>query len=166
MEKKEKLELAEKAYKIAYDYDLKYSCCPQCVLAAVQETVGGIDNAVITASHSLAGGGGRSGSGTCGALAGGLLALGAYYGRDRCESGFEEGRYMKSFQYSKALFDEFNEQQNGSSCNAVQSKITGQTWSFWEQDELKAFKAKAGDYCARLTGEVASYVVKRILNVK
>ncbi|MBN2830217.1 MAG: C-GCAxxG-C-C family protein, partial [Candidatus Cloacimonetes bacterium] len=95
MEMHEKLDLAKKAYKIAYELDLRYGCCPQCVLSAVQQTIGGIDDATIKASHTLAGGGGLAGSGTCGAIAGGLLAIGAFYGREKTEDGFQDGRYLR-----------------------------------------------------------------------
>jgi C_GCAxxG_C_C family probable redox protein len=165
MEKQEKLALVEKAYQIAYDYDLKFGCCPQCVLAAVQETIGGIDDAVIKASHALAGGGGLAGAGTCGALSGGMLALGAYHGRGRTSEGFESGRSFKSFQYSKELFDTFSERNKGFSCNDVQCKLTGRSWDFWNLEESTSFKSQAKDECAKLTGEVASFVVKRLLNV-
>lgn len=33
-----KAELAEQAADIALQYEIDYGCCPQCVLAAVQET--------------------------------------------------------------------------------------------------------------------------------
>ncbi len=166
MEKGQKQALAKKAYKIAYDYDLKYGCCPQCVLAAVQETVGGIDNTVIMAAHALSGGGGLAGAGTCGALAGGQLALGAHFGRGREENGFSSGRFFKSFQYSKELYDTFNERYNGHSCHDYQTEFTGKKWSFWNAEESKEFKCNLGDKCAVLTGEIAQWVVEKILNLR
>jgi len=35
----EKSKVAEQAYETAVKYELDYGCCPQCVLATVQETV-------------------------------------------------------------------------------------------------------------------------------
>jgi hypothetical protein len=40
MTQDEKARKAELAYQKALRYELDYGCCPQCVLAAVQETVG------------------------------------------------------------------------------------------------------------------------------
>lgn len=37
MDTKNKTELAEKAYKLAFDYELEFGCCPQCVLTTVKE---------------------------------------------------------------------------------------------------------------------------------
>jgi hypothetical protein len=53
------------------------------VLAAMQETIGIVDDATIKSSHGLSGGGGLSAQSTCGALNEGLMALSAKYGRDR-----------------------------------------------------------------------------------
>ena len=69
--------LGEQAYEKAVKYEMDYGCCPQCVLATVQETVGGVDDQTIKASHGLSGGGALLGEGVCGALTGGLMALSA-----------------------------------------------------------------------------------------
>ena len=60
-------DLAEQAYQKALRYELDYGCCPQCVLTVAQETLGGIDDSTIKASHGLSGGGGLMGQGACGA---------------------------------------------------------------------------------------------------
>ena len=77
MSNDDKQALAEQAYQKALQYELSYGCCPQCVLATVQETVGVVDDQTIKASHGLSGGGGLVGQGTCGALTGGLMAISA-----------------------------------------------------------------------------------------
>ena len=66
MKKEEKQALAEEAYEKALQYELDYGCCPQCVLATVQETWGFIDDSTIKASHGLSGGGGLMGQGPAG----------------------------------------------------------------------------------------------------
>lgn len=91
MNTEEKRALAENAYHKALDY----GCCPQCVLAAVQETIGIIDDGTIKASHGLSGGGGLMAQGACGALTGGLLALSAKFGRDRDK--LDKGRCINNF---------------------------------------------------------------------
>ena len=49
--------LAEEAYRRALDYDLEFGYCSQCVLAMVQELLGGVSDEPIKASHGLSGGG-------------------------------------------------------------------------------------------------------------
>jgi C_GCAxxG_C_C family probable redox protein len=159
MEKEKIQELAEKAYQLAYDYDLQFGCCPQCVLAAVKETIGIVTDELITASHTLSGGGGLRGIGTCGALAGGLMALGAKFGRPRDQFG--KGRYLKSFQVAKELIDRFNEKYESISCNDIQEKYTGRTYDMWNQDEITEFKSSCcKEACAELTGNIAKWVVE------
>jgi hypothetical protein len=95
----EKQTLADQAYEKATKYELDYGCCPQCVLATVQETIGGIDDATIKAVHGLSGGGGLMAEGACGALTGGLVALSAKYGRDRDK--LDKGRYINNFKNAR-----------------------------------------------------------------
>ena len=92
MNNEEKHALAEQAYQKAFRYELDYGCCPQCVLAVVQETVGFVDDNTIKASHGLSGGGGLMGQGACGALTGGLMALSANFAFDRLAADRVESR--------------------------------------------------------------------------
>ena len=55
MDAQQKQLLGEQAYAKALKYELDFGCCPQCVLATVQETVGIIDDQTIKASHGLSG---------------------------------------------------------------------------------------------------------------
>ena len=77
MDIEDKKALGEQAYVKALKYELDYGCCPQCVLATVQETIGIIDDQTVKASHGLSGGGGLLGEGVCGALTGGLIPCGS-----------------------------------------------------------------------------------------
>src|SRR5688572_12477064 len=89
----------QQAYARAYEYEQKYGSCPQCVLASLMDVFGTVDDAVFKASHSLAGGGGISTKGTCGALVGGILALGNKYGRNR--ENFAKGRFLDNHKLAK-----------------------------------------------------------------
>ncbi len=53
MDIEQKRRLGEQAYAKAFKYELDYGCCPQCVLATVQETIGIVDDQTIKASHGL-----------------------------------------------------------------------------------------------------------------
>lgn len=93
--------LANAAYEHAYDLDVKYGCCPQCVLTAVKEATGDVSDDVIKAGHGLSGGGALIGTGgVCGALTGGLLALGTRLGREAAK--LDQGRGMSNFQAGRA----------------------------------------------------------------
>jgi C_GCAxxG_C_C family probable redox protein len=152
--------LAEQAYEKALKYELDYGCCPQCVLATVQETLGIVDDQTVKASHGLSGGGGLLGEGVCGALSGGLLALSAKYGRDRDK--LDKGRYINNFRKAKELTERFRDEFGGVTCRELQQRFTGRTYDMWNADEYKAFDEARGNRCAHATGTVTKWVVEML----
>lgn len=158
MTAEDKQALAQTAYDKALKYELDYGCCPQCVLAAVQETVGVIEDSVIKASHGLSGGGGLSGQGACGALTGGLVALSAKRGRDRDK--LDKGRFINNFKKGQELVERFRAEFGGVTCQELQHRFTGQTYDMWNPEEYKAFDQARGQQCARATATVTRWVVE------
>ncbi len=156
--REETRDLAAEAYAKARDYELKFGSCPQCILRAIQETIGGVDDAVIKAAHGLAGGGGLGGDGACGALTGGLLALSARFGRDR--DAMDKGRYMSNFQKCGELTERFRKEFGGITCKELQRNFTGRDYDMWQAAEYKAFDQARGDKCAHATGTVTRWVVE------
>jgi C_GCAxxG_C_C family probable redox protein len=158
-----KQELMEKAYALAYENEQKYGCCPQCVLAAIQDTIGIGDDATFKASHALAGGGALSGGGTCGALVGGMLILGAKYGRDR--EHFASPRFMQSFKLGKKLYDRFVEEFGSPICSEVHARLFGQSYDLWNKEQYQAFEAAGGhlDKCPMVAGKVSAWAVEILL---
>ncbi|WP_126445471.1 C-GCAxxG-C-C family protein [Sulfuricystis multivorans] len=157
----EKSTLAEQAYAKALQYELDYGCCPQCVLATLQETVGGIDDATIKAVHGLSGGGALMGAGACGALSGGLVALSAKYGRDRDK--LDKGRYINNFRKCKELVERFRAEFGGVTCAELQQQFTGRTYDMWKAEEYQAFSEARGNKCAHATASVTRWVVEMMV---
>ncbi len=152
--------VAEQAYQKALQYELDYGCCPQCVLAAVQETVGIIDDSTIKASHGLSGGGGLMGLGACGALTGGLVALSAKRGRDRDK--LDRGRFINNFKKGRELVERFRAEFGGVTCAELQQCFTGRTYDMWDEEQYRAFDAARGQQCARATATVTRWVVEML----
>ena len=160
MNTQEKRVLADRAYETAVCYELDYGCCPQCVLSAVQETVGLIDDQTIKAAHVLAGGGGLVGEGTCGALTGGLMALSAQGGRDRDK--LHKGRFINNYDRGRKLIEKFREEFGGITCQELQKVFTGKTWDMWNADEYAQFDKDRGFQCAHATGTVTKWVIEML----
>jgi len=160
MNSEEKQALAAQAYEKAVNYELDYGCCPQCVLATIQETVGFVDNATIKASHGLSGGGGLVGQGACGALTGGLMALSSKFGRDRDK--LDKGRCINNFKKNKELVERFRTEFGGITCEDLQKQFTGRTYDMWKAEEYKAFDDARGKQCAHATGTVTKWVVEML----
>ena len=153
-----KKQLAEKAYETAVQYEVDYGCCPQCVLATVQETIGIIDDQTIKASHGLSGGGGLLGHGTCGALTGGLMALSAQKGRDR--NKLEKGKFINNFKNGKKLVEKFVQEFGGITCEDLQKQFTGRTYDMWDANQYQQFDKDRGNKCAHATGTVTRWVIE------
>ena len=157
MDSEHRCVLGQQAYEKALQYELDYGCCPQCVLATVQETMGVVDDQTIKASHGLSGGGALLGEGVCGALSGGLMALSAKYGRDRDK--LDRGRYINNFKKAKELTERFRQEFGGVTCRQLQQQFTGRTYDMWNADEYKAFDDARGQQCAHATGTVTKWVI-------
>lgn len=159
---KNKEELAQEAYKLGHDYYLQYGGCPQCVLMAVKETIGFVTDDLIKASHTLSGGSGLLGKGTCGALSGGLLAIGSKFGRDLANP--EQKGNKSSLKIGKKLI-EIHEAELGSfTCHGFQEQCCDRTFDMWNPSELKELKSdKFVNNCAHITGKVAQWCVELML---
>jgi len=156
--------IPEKAYKVAFNFESKYGSCPQCVIAAISEVFSLDLDELFKASHSLAGGLGLSGCGTCGALSGGAIILSHFYGRER--KNFHRGRYLKSYERAKRLYDRFVEEFGGCTCREVQRKLFGRSFNLWDAEEFREFEEAGGhrDKCPEVTGKVARWVAETVLS--
>ena len=160
MKAEDKSLLAERAYQKAFEYELDYGCCPQCVLATVKDSVGVVTDETIKASHGLSGGGALSGMGTCGALSGGLVALSSKRGRERDD--FHKGKRISNFKFGQQLVDRFREEFGGTTCQELQVQFTGKTYNLWDAAEYAAFDEAREHKCARATALVTKWVVEML----
>lgn len=155
-----KAELAEQAYQLAFDYELQFGCCPQCVLTTIKETIGYVTDDTIKASHGLSGGGGLTGVGACGALTGGLMALSCKRGRER--EHFERGKYITNFKHGQKLVDRFRNEFGGVTCQELQQQFTGKTYDLWDAKEYNQFSEDRGKQCAHASAMVTKWVVEML----
>lgn len=150
--------LLQKVYDLAFQYEAERGSCPQCVLAALKETIGVGDEAVFQASHALAGGTALSSQGTCGALVGGMLAISSLIGRTYQEfTNVEKKRLV--FKYTKILYEQFINEYGSPLCCDVQKKLFGRSYYLLDKEEYEAFE-KAGahiDKCTSVAGNTAKW---------
>jgi C_GCAxxG_C_C family probable redox protein len=158
--------LIDQAYSLAYGYEQTHGNCPQCVMAAIQETLGGIDDETFKAGHALAGGGALTTIGTCGALAGALMAVSSYFGRDR--ANFGKGRFLQNYQLGKKVVERFVAEYGSPICGGVQAKIMGRSFDMWDAEDFKAFEAAGGhrDKCTGVAANAAAWAAETILEAK
>jgi len=160
----DKKETREKAYALAYEFEQKYGACSQCVLAALQDTLGGIDDKIFKAAYALAGGGAKTGQGTCGALAGGMMAISAKHGRERAD--FETVRSTEAADLAKILYDRFVSEFGSPICAGVQETIFGRSYNLWDPEDKQAFEEAGGheDKCPDVAGKAAMWTAEILLD--
>jgi len=163
MDEKSREQKCDRAYRLAFEYESKYGCCPQCVIAAIEGVFNLKMDDVFKAGHSLAGGVGLSGNGTCGALSGGAMVLSYKYGRERKD--FYRGRGMKSYALTKKLYDRFVKEFGSCICKDVQKRIMGRSFDLWDAGDYRKFEEAGGhrDKCPDVSGKVARWVSEIIL---
>jgi C_GCAxxG_C_C family probable redox protein len=164
---KSKEEILNNAYELAFKYEAEKGSCPQCVLAALMETLEIGDPATIRACDSLAGGTALSTEGTCGALIGGMLAIGAVAGRTY-EDFVAGGQKRRIFQHSKRLYDRFVEEYGSPLCKDIHQKLFGRVFRLLDREEFQAFEKAGGhrDKCPAVSGNVAKWAAEIIYDLK
>ena len=158
-------EILTKVYNLAFKYEAERGSCPQCVLAALYETLGIGDPKTIQASDAFAGGSSLSTEGTCGALAGGLLVIGSVVGRTY--KNFSTGVLKRRvFQYSKKLYDKFIEEYGSPRCKDIHMQIFGRTFNFWNPQDYAEFEKAGGhvDKCTVVSGNTAKWAAKILID--
>jgi len=162
-----KEELLKKAYDLAFKYEAERGSCPQCVLAALYETLNVGDPKTIQACQGLAGGTTLTTEGTCGALIGGLLAIGSVKGRTYEE--FSEGKSKSIvYKYTKELYDRFFEEYGSCLCKDVQKKIFGKSYDLLDVHGYSEFEEAGAhvDKCPDVSGKTAIWAAEIILKIK
>ena len=135
------------------------------MLAALQATLGGIDPAVFTAGSCLAGGVVRRGE-TCGALTGGLLAIGSAVGRQRLE---DVPQLRASFVPGTELYLRFQEENGHTLCAEIHRRKFGRYYPLYDPAELKAFHEAGGhgpDGCPQVCASAARIAADILLRLR
>ncbi len=159
--------ILKKAYDLAFRYEAEKGSCPQCVLSALYETLGVSDPKTIQACQGLAGGTSLSAEGTCGALIGGILAIGSVIGRTY-EEFTASKRKSLVYKYTKELYDRFVKEYGSCLCKDVQKKIFGKSYNLLDVNEYAEFE-KAGahiDKCPKVSGNAAKWTAEIVLKIK
>ncbi len=140
----------------AYNYLMegKTQACSQTTLLAVQEELGQVDKLMIKACAPMAGGS-RVGS-LCGALLGGLLAIGIKHGVDY-EDLADHDKLVESFNYSREFYKKFEEIAGSRYC----PEIIGYDLDIPEERE-KWVETGGPKKCAEICGKAAREALKLI----
>jgi C_GCAxxG_C_C family probable redox protein len=166
----EQAQIIRQIEQSAYEYERRYGGCARCTLGALQDHLGLGDHETFAASTPFGAGIGRNGE-LCGALIGGLIAIGlAEASRGFIEQGSDETRplclksppYLKAGALTRKLCDRFREEYGGLTCREVMAKVFGRPIDMKDDKDRAYFiQPWVHDHCAdvvkesaRLTAEV------------
>lgn len=157
-----KEEILRKAERIGYHYEKTYYGCSQCLLTTIQELFGLESEAAFKAASAFAGGIALMGS-VCGALTGGVMALGLKYGRSRNDIGSYES-LRSSYAPVQKLYKRFEEEFGTTICYEIQKRFGG-PFDLKDPEQYEAFQEATGYHteCAKIVGKTARMVAEIML---
>ena len=145
-------ELLNKIEETAHDYEKEFHGCSRSVFKALQEYLDLGDSHCLKASTPLAAGVAMRGE-TCGALIGGLLAVGIVTAKeDLKDSNALNTSLAAGFRLARKVEKEFGT----TNCTKIQTERLGRFYSLADPEQYKAF-IEAGGYveCPKVVGKIA-----------
>ena len=127
MSQKEREQLLSKIEQHAHDCEVLYWGCSQAVLYTLQQHLQLGDAGAFKASSPFAGGVARMRE-ACGALIGGVMAIGLAYGRTKFEAGkvaLEQPDFVEAIVRANKLGERFKEKFGCLRCGDVQKIVHG-----------------------------------------
>lgn len=154
-------ESMKRAYELGFSFERDYGSCAQCVFAAVGEILENRSEEIFKAMDAFAGGLGRSGNGTCGALSGGVAAISCKYGRKDFQAPRASDR-ERCMTLAKRLHDRFVEEYGSILCKDIQKRIMGRSYNLWDPKDREEFNAAGGhtNKCPDVVGKAAKWTVE------
>lgn len=173
----EKERLIKKIERDATAIEIENYGCARCVLSALQQNLEGLGGGeAFKASLAMSGGVARNCE-VCGALLGGLMAVGLAYGSDKL--AFPFGTYVKEkkqddevaekyrdvMERSGKICDRFNKVYGSLRCADVQKVIRdGKFWDLRDPKQLKEYlQPLIHDQCGSVAGMAARITAEEIL---
>ena len=161
---KQKAVLLQKIEQAAAENERNATGCARVVLHTVVRHLELDSPAVIKAATPLAGGVASTGQ-FCGALLGGIMAIGlAFAPSTVSQETTKMPGYDKSMELAGVLYDRFQSKFGTSACREIQLSMWGRSWNFRDPDERTEFlKPEYHDRCGEVAGEAARLAAKVII---
>lgn len=166
-------ELLNRVYELGTKFELNSFGCSQCTVAALHEVLG-FEDVVLKVSTSLCGGTASQVTGTCGALAGGIIVLDYFFGRPAermsCEKVIQENimALEKAQEAPKELVKRYLNKYGTINCAGIMIRKFGRPFYLNDPDEFRKFE-QAGAHsdpqkCVAVVGQAARWVMEILLD--
>jgi len=162
-EKPSREELLSRIEREADAYEADFHGCSRCVLRPLQDHLNLGDDESFKASTPLAAGVAMRGE-TCGALLGGLMAVGmATASEDMSDTDALRNSLAAGFRLAKKVEKAFGT----TNCTKIQTDKLGQFYSLADPEQYEAF-IEAGGYreCSKVCGKIARMTAEFIMEYR
>lgn len=158
-------EILQEAESTGFEFEKVYHGCAQCVLGTMMKLFDLTQPDVFRAATGLAGGIGLSVEGSCGALTGGVMAIGLLYGRDLEKMDDPEKRRFIAYRLAHKLHQRFVQEYGSSLCKEIHQKTMGRTYHLNDPGEWQAFLDAGGhsEKCPGVVGKAARWTAQMII---
>ena len=162
-EKPSREELLDQIERDAHDYERDFHGCSRSVIKPLQDHLGLGDDQSLKASTPMAAGVAMRGE-TCGALLGGLMAVGmATASEDMTDTDALRNALAAGFRLARKVEKEFGT----TNCTKIQTDRLGRFYSLADPEQYQAF-IEAGGYteCLKVCGKIARMTADFILEYR
>jgi C_GCAxxG_C_C family probable redox protein len=158
MKQKEKEEILERAYRVGFDFEKNNHGCAQATIKAIME-IFDVDPIIFKIASPCSGGLSNGGLGPCGALIGGTLVIGYFFGRG-IENQHLSGRQFRDRALMNKLRGIFHEKFNGETCREVQKAVFGHSFDLMTESGRKDFEIEGGHIliCPNVVGTAVKWI--------
>lgn len=170
----ERNDILERVERRASAYYYEFSGCAQMVILALQQEFKFPGGTAAFKAANYAGRGTKGIAGTCGALIGGVLAIGLASGRDKFEDSIypdpevldETTGFPKSLESVRKYNKRFLEELGSWQCLELQEKLIGRSFDPENMEESEKYDKEGGrEKCAELAGKAARLAAEIILEM-
>jgi C_GCAxxG_C_C family probable redox protein len=150
-------------YSRGFELEQRYYGCAQCVVASIQDFFP-LNDALFKAATSFSGGLASTIEGPCGALSGGIIVLGYYFGRSRDDFA-DITQLRRPGPLVRGYWDKFVESYGGYTCRDIQNYLFGKAYHFLDNDEYQEYEEQGGhrDKCPAVVGQAGSWLAEILL---
>ena len=126
-----------------------------------------MEQSLVKGATSLSGGIASTIEGPCGALTGGILVLGAYFGRSR-DNFADISQLRRPGPLVRAYWQKFKETYGGDSCREIQEYLFGRSYHFLDGEDYRAYEEAGGhvDKCPDVVGRACAWLAEILLDNK
>jgi C_GCAxxG_C_C family probable redox protein len=173
LSQEEKQEILDRVERRAAAYDYEFSGCGQMVLLALQQEFKLAKGMTVFKALTF---GGRATSGigqVCGALIGGVLALGLASGRESLEDTIwpepenkGDTGFPRSVETVRRFYKRYLEEFGSYQCAVIQAKLLGKSYDPENREESMKFEHEGGrEACSKCAGRSARLAAETLLEM-